>query len=86
MSITTTITSKGQLTIPKTIREKLGLKPGSRIDIYPTANGFIGKPKRKSRILDYLGDLASLDQEQPLKEIRQQAQELASKEIAKKLK
>lgn len=29
---TSTVTSKGQITIPKQIREQLGLKPGDRID------------------------------------------------------
>ena len=29
---TSTITSKGQTTIPKAVREHLGLKPGNRID------------------------------------------------------
>ena len=86
MSITTTITSKGQLTIPKPIREKLGLKTGSRVDIYPTENSFIGKPQRKSRILDFAGDLKHLDKGEPLREIREKAQELAAKEIVNKLK
>lgn len=31
MMHTTSLTSKGQVTIPKDIREKLGLKPGDRV-------------------------------------------------------
>ena len=29
---TTTVTSKGQVTIPKTIRQKLGIRKGTRIE------------------------------------------------------
>jgi AbrB family looped-hinge helix DNA binding protein len=38
MSITT-ITSKGQTTIPKEIREKLNLRPGDRISFIVEADG-----------------------------------------------
>ncbi|MCK5797385.1 MAG: type II toxin-antitoxin system PrlF family antitoxin [Deltaproteobacteria bacterium] len=34
-----TITSKGQITIPKAIRELLGLKPGNRLVFVPRPNG-----------------------------------------------
>ena len=30
--MSTTLTSKGQVTIPKAVRKRLGLKPGSKID------------------------------------------------------
>ena len=84
MRFTTVTTTKGQLTIPKTVRDKLGLKSGIRVDIYPTENGFIGKLQRKSKILDFAGDLKHLDDNQPLGEIRNKAQEIAAKEIVSK--
>ena len=28
----TTVTSKGQVTIPKSVRDRLGIRPGSKID------------------------------------------------------
>lgn len=86
MRITTTITSKGQLTIPKTVRDKLGLKPGIKVDIYSNDNSFIGRPHRKSKILDFAGDLALLDHGQPLREIRNQTQIIAAQEISQRLK
>lgn len=82
----TTITSKGQLTIPKAVREKLQLTSGVKIAIYPTQDGFIARPKRKSRIMDLLGDLKHLDRGEPLAQIREKAQKLAAEEIVKKLK
>ena len=34
-----TVTSKGQITIPVEVRNKLGLRPGSRLAFVPTAWG-----------------------------------------------
>jgi len=35
----TTVTSKGQVTIPKRVRERLGIKPGSAVDFELTPSG-----------------------------------------------
>lgn len=34
-----TVTSKGQITIPAEVRERLGLRPGSRVAFVPTTSG-----------------------------------------------
>lgn len=81
MRFTTVATTKGQLTIPKEVREKLGLKSGIKVDIYPTKNGFIGRLHKQSRIFDFMGDLKHLDKKEPLVEIRKKAQENAANEI-----
>lgn len=39
--MSTTVTSKGQVTIPKQMRDYLGLTPGSRVDFAWTADGQI---------------------------------------------
>lgn len=81
MSFTTTLTTKNQLTLPKPVRDKLGLIKGTKIDIFPTLDGgFIGRPKRQSSILEFAGDLAHLDNGRSLKEIRDEAEKLAVKE------
>jgi len=36
---TATLSSKGQLVIPKEVRDKLGLKPGSQVDFITLDNG-----------------------------------------------
>jgi antitoxin PrlF len=43
---TITITVKGQVTLPKRIREAVGLKPGDKVDVRATASGgvYIEKP------------------------------------------
>jgi antitoxin PrlF len=37
--MSTTVTSKGQFTIPKKMRDYLGLQPGSQVDFTYTADG-----------------------------------------------
>lgn len=85
MSYTTTITAKRQITIPKAVFDQLGVKLGQKVTIHPVKDGFIGKPVRKSRILDFAGDLSRLDKGEPLSHIREKAQALASREVARKL-
>lgn len=86
MNFTTTLTSKNQLTLPRAVRDQLGVKKGAKFDIYPTLDGgFVGRLKRKSRILDFAGDLKHLDDGRPLNEIREEAQRLAAEEIVNKV-
>lgn len=39
--MTTTVTSKGQVTIPKAVRELLGIAPGSKVDFKRAPDGSI---------------------------------------------
>ena len=39
--MTTTVTAKGQVTIPKPVRELLGIVPGSRVDFRRAADGSV---------------------------------------------
>ncbi|MEZ4298865.1 MAG: AbrB/MazE/SpoVT family DNA-binding domain-containing protein [Polyangiaceae bacterium] len=41
MSATTAITTKGQITLPKAIRDKLGVKPGDRVTFREQSDGKI---------------------------------------------
>jgi len=85
MSFTTTLTSKNQFTLPLPVREKLGLKRGTKIDIFPTLDGgFIGRPHRKSRILEFAGRFKYLDDNKSWKEIREEAGRLNAQETANK--
>lgn len=81
MSFTTTLTSKNQFTLPKSVRDKIGMKKGTKIDIFPTLDGgFIARPKKKSNILEFAGKLAHLDDGRPWKEVREIAEKLAVEE------
>lgn len=39
--MSTTVTSKGQVTIPKAVRDQLGLKPGSKVEFRSGRDGEI---------------------------------------------
>ncbi|HWK85377.1 MAG TPA: AbrB/MazE/SpoVT family DNA-binding domain-containing protein [Caldimonas sp.] len=47
-----TLTSKSQLTLPKAVRETLGVQPGDRIRFLPTRDGF--------RVVAVKGDISRL--------------------------
>jgi antitoxin PrlF len=56
----TTITVKGQVTLPKKVRDAVGLKPGDKVDIRATASGgiFIEKPGTSRSYRERLDALA----------------------------
>ena len=57
---TTKVTSKGQITVPKLVREKLGLKPGDRIGFVEKKGVFFVKKPVKKTVLDkWVGSLKS---------------------------
>jgi len=56
----TTVTSKGQVTLPKKVRDAAGIKPGDKVEVRKTASGgiFIGKPGDEGEYLKKLQALA----------------------------
>jgi AbrB family looped-hinge helix DNA binding protein len=51
-----TLTSKGQVTIPKAIRDHLGLKPGSKVEFEIDGVGAVqvrGESKKRKRKIDW---------------------------------
>jgi antitoxin PrlF len=39
--LTTTVTVKGQVTLPKNVRDAVGIRPGDRVDVRTTAAGAV---------------------------------------------
>jgi AbrB family looped-hinge helix DNA binding protein len=39
--VSTTVTVKGQVTLPKQVRDSVGIAPGDRVDVRATASGAI---------------------------------------------
>lgn len=51
------VTTKGQVTIPKEIRDRLGIEPGSEVDFVERADGAVelvpgSEPEMRDRALD----------------------------------
>src|SRR5579863_1142656 len=59
-SMITTVTSKGQVTIPKSVREAAGIKPGDKVVVRATASGgvYVGHPDKASEYEERLRALA----------------------------
>ena len=58
--MTTTVTMKGQVTIPKPVRDRLGIEPGSKVDFDLTPDGRVvlvkhGEGAPESRIARIVG-------------------------------
>ncbi len=64
-----TVTSKGQITIPKRVRELMGIEPGSRVDFERSPDGRIvlvkvgtkGRASRFARLRGHAGKGLSTD-------------------------
>lgn len=58
--MTTTVTVKGQVTLPKQVREAAGIKPGDKVEVRATASGgvYIEKAGKKDDYKERLYALA----------------------------
>lgn len=45
----TTVTSKGQVTLPKQVRDQAGIKPGDEVDVHATSSGGVYIEKRGAK-------------------------------------
>jgi len=57
MSTESTLTSKGQTTVPKAIRESLRLKPGDRITFTPMPDGTVLMRVKNKTVMSLAGSL-----------------------------
>jgi len=62
----TTVTVKGQVTLPKSVRDAVGIKPGDRVEVRATASG--GVLIEKSGVKDdYRARLYELARRRPIR-------------------
>lgn len=71
MSMQTTITSKGQVTLPKALRERLGLGPGDKIEFLFDAQGEVRLLAIKQHVTKLKGMAPRPDRPLSLDEIDQ---------------
>jgi antitoxin PrlF len=57
MSTESTLTSKGQTTVPKAIRESLRLKPGDRITFTPMPDGTVLMRVKNKSVMSLAGSV-----------------------------
>lgn len=57
MSTDSTLTSKGQTTIPKDIRDNLGMKPGDRMTFTMLPDGTVLMRVKNKSVMDLAGSL-----------------------------
>jgi len=57
MSTDSTLTTKGQTTVPKAIRESLRLKPGDRITFTPMPDGTVLMRAKNKSVMSLAGSL-----------------------------
>ncbi|WP_159586174.1 AbrB/MazE/SpoVT family DNA-binding domain-containing protein [Chelativorans xinjiangense] len=85
MGVLAKITAKGQVTLPKEVRDRYGLKPGDRIE-FIEENGKTWVKPRNVRAVDLLGILGpapnhvTLNDEELERAIEEAAQEAAAEE------
>jgi antitoxin PrlF len=69
--IRTTLTSKGQITLPKAIRDQLGLKVGVKFDCYVDRNGYVVLVPLTVKLEDLAGILRYSGAPKTVEEINQ---------------
>ena len=57
MADTTTMTTKGQVTVPREIRDRLGLKPGDKMAFTMLSDGTVVMRPKTRRLADLAGSL-----------------------------
>jgi AbrB family looped-hinge helix DNA binding protein len=55
MSVTTTVEDKGRVVIPSSVRKRLGIKPGTELEVDIKDGGILMRPKRKISVRDLRG-------------------------------
>ena len=71
----TKLTSKGQLTLPKKLRDKIGLEPGDYLEVQETPEGYLlRKQVKEDRFQKYVGALhrAADRSDQVIRELREE--------------
>ena len=66
----TRITAKGQVTIPKEVRERLGLRPGDELEFTEEDGVFRLRKRLPKRHRGYLKEFAERDPDELVEELR----------------
>jgi AbrB family looped-hinge helix DNA binding protein len=81
---TSRLTIKGQVTLPKELRERFSLQPGSRVAFEEEADGIKVRPVRGT-ILDWAGSLRSPEPGLSEAEIRHRVKKAVARQVGREL-
>jgi AbrB family looped-hinge helix DNA binding protein len=59
------LTSQGQITVPKAVREALGARPGDEIEFVPRGDGLVVEVRPRRSVLDFAGIAANASSRVP---------------------
>ena len=77
----TTVTEKGQVTIPQEIRHIIGLQPGDRVCF--EVEGEVVKMRRaSSKILQWFGSVTPRNKPEDFREVREAFEKAVAEEVA----
>ncbi len=65
----TTVTIKGQVTLPKNVRDAAGIKPGDRVEVRATTSGAVIIEKSNTGADDYKARAYALAKRRPIRGI-----------------
>ena len=77
-----TVTSKGQITIPKEVREALALSAGDEVVFFPLGNGQFAFRPRTGSIRDLEGIVPKLDRIPSLEDLKEGIASAVEEEFA----
>lgn len=80
--VTSKVTSKGQTTIPKEIREQLGIKTGDRVT-FVLRNGEVVLHPVRGTLLDLRGSIKPRKSPEDLNEVRRQVKKAVAQKVAR---
>lgn len=49
------ITTQGQITVPKVVRDAMGVGPGDELEFEPMAEGYLVRPRPRRSVLEFAG-------------------------------
>jgi AbrB family looped-hinge helix DNA binding protein len=79
---TSILTTKGQLLIPKRIRNKYGIKSGVKVIFEETDNGVIIRPMNKEYFKSYMGILKSDGNlKEEIRKMKEEEQKLGERKL-----
>lgn len=81
---TATVSSKGQLTIPKPVREKLGLEPGSKV-LFTLREGKVEMESVSGDIRQWQGALKGTEQDVAWEHVRERVREAIAEEVVREM-